>query len=192
MLTVVCCHPHHTEAGVFQQAQLFSSNPFGVLTAIVAPAILTNACSVLALGTSNRIARVVDRTRVVYGELARTEPGTAEHGEWMEQLTALRTRGKTLLRALRLVYAALGLFAASALVSVGGSVATYYGVKILFEIAAGLAVMTGASAVIGLVTGCTLMVHETRLAVQSLTKEGQFWTHVQPSGQTPGTGSKVF
>jgi len=177
---------------VFQQTQLFSTNPFGVLTAIVAPAILTNACSVLALGTSNRIARVVDRTRVVYGELARTEPGTAEHGEWMEQLTALRMRGKTLLRALRLVYAALGLFAASALVSVGGSVATYYGVKILFEIAAGLAVMTGASAVIGLVTGCTLMVHETRLAVQSLTKEGQFWTHVQPSGQTSGTGSKVF
>ena len=40
-------------------------NPFAVLTAVVAPAILTNACSVLALGTSNRLARVVDRTRVV-------------------------------------------------------------------------------------------------------------------------------
>ena len=44
----------------------FADNPFAVLTAIVAPAILTNACSVLSLGTSNRIARVVDRTRVVY------------------------------------------------------------------------------------------------------------------------------
>jgi hypothetical protein len=84
------------------------------------------------------------------------------------------------------------LFAASALVSVGGSIATYYGVKLLFEIAAGLAVVTGASAVIGLVTGCPLMVHETRLAVQSLTKEGQFWTHVQPSGPSSETGSKVF
>jgi Protein of unknown function (DUF2721) len=174
---------------VFQQTQLFSSNPFGVLTAIVAPAILTNACSVLALGTSNRIARVVDRTRVVYGELARTELGVAEHGEWLEQLAALRTRGKMLLRAgLRGPW----LFAASALVSVGGSIATYYGVKLLFEIAAGLAVVTGASAVIGLVTGCPLMVHETRLAVQSLTKEGQFWTHVQPSGPSSETGSKVF
>ena len=177
---------------MFQQTQLFSSNPFGVLTAIVAPAILTNACSVLALGTSNRIARVVDRTRVVYGELSRSEQGTAVHGEWLEQLGALRTRGKMLLRALRLVYAALGLFAASALVSVGGSVATYYGMKLLFEIAAGLAVMTGASAVIGLVTGCTLMVQETRLAVQSLTKEGQFWAHVQPSTPGSATGSKVF
>jgi len=46
------------------------NNPFGVLTSVVAPAILTNACSVLALGTSNRLARVVDRTRVVAAVLA--------------------------------------------------------------------------------------------------------------------------
>ena len=50
-------------------------NPFAVLTAVVAPAILTNACSVLALGTSNRLGRVVDRTRVVARELAGLEPG---------------------------------------------------------------------------------------------------------------------
>jgi hypothetical protein len=31
-------------------------NPFAVLTAVVAPAILANACLVLALGTSNRVA----------------------------------------------------------------------------------------------------------------------------------------
>jgi hypothetical protein len=71
-----------------------------------------------------------------------------------------------LLRALRLFYAALGLFAASALVSVGGSIATYFGLKVMFEVAAGLAVMAGASAVLGLVAGCTLMVHDTRLPVQ--------------------------
>ena len=45
-------------------------NPFAVLTAIVAPAILTNASSVLALGTSNRLGRVVDRTRVVASAMA--------------------------------------------------------------------------------------------------------------------------
>jgi branched-subunit amino acid transport protein len=47
------------------QAYSLANSPFAVLTAIVAPAILTNASSVLALGTSNRFARVVDRTRVV-------------------------------------------------------------------------------------------------------------------------------
>lgn len=151
-----------------------------MLTAVVAPAILTNASSVLALGTSNRLARVVDRTRVVYTDLARSVTDSTEYSEWMEQLEALRLRGRMLLRALRLFYAALGLFAASALVSVGGSIATYYGLKGLFEVAAGLAVMAGASAVIALVTGCTLMVHETRLAVQSLTKEGDIWKRQQP------------
>jgi hypothetical protein len=162
---------------MLQQAGLIGNNPFAVLTAIVAPAILTNASSVLALGTSNRLGRVVDRTRVVYSDMARSASGSLAYGEWMEQLTALRTRGQMLLRALRLFYAALGLFAASALVSVGGSVAAYYGQKGLFQVAAGLAVMTGASAVIGLAGGCTLMVGETRLAVQSLAKEAEIWKH---------------
>lgn len=168
------CHwPWQTEKRVFQQTALLGNNPFAVLTAIVAPAILTNASSVLALGTSNRLGRVVDRTRVVYSDLAKAAPGSMEYQDWMAQLAALRVRAQTLLQALRLFYAALGLFAASALVSVGGSIATYYGNKSMFVIAAGLAVMTGASAVVGLTIGCTLMVQETRLAVQSLAKEAE-------------------
>jgi len=34
-----------------------SDSPFAVLTAVVAPAVLTNASSVLCLGTGNRLAR---------------------------------------------------------------------------------------------------------------------------------------
>lgn len=56
-----------------------------------------------------------------------------------------------------------------------GGIATYFRLKVMFEVAVGLAVMTGASAVLGLVAGCTLMVHETRLAVQSLAKEAEIW-----------------
>lgn len=158
---------------MFLQSALVGNNPFGVLTAIVAPAILTNASSVLALGTSNRLGRVVDRTRVVYADLAATAPDSAEHKDWLEQLAALQARSHMLLRAMQLFYAALGLFASAALVSVAGSVATYYGHKYLFEAAAGLAVLTGASAVVGLALGCSLMVHETRQAVQSLAQEAK-------------------
>ncbi len=165
---------------LFQYPPL-SSNPFAVLTAIVAPAILTNASSVLSLGTSNRLGRVVDRTRVVAEEVGDHEPGSPLHAAWSEQLAALRTRSEMLLKALRLFYAALGLFAASALVSVGGSMTAYYGQKVLFEAAAGLAILTGASAVVGLSIGCSLMVHETRLAVQSLAKEADIRSkHVPP------------
>lgn len=155
------------------QYQIVANNPFAVQTAIVAPAILTNASSVLALGTSNRLGRVVDRTRVVAGDVANSAPGSATYQAWMSQLKALELRAQLLLKALRLFYAALGLFAASALVSVAGSTAAYYGQKILFEAGAGLAILTGASAVVGLSMGCTLMVHETRLAVQSLEEESR-------------------
>lgn len=153
-----------------------ANNPFAVLTAVVAPAILTNASSVLALGTSNRLARVVDRTRIVAGEMARFEPGSAERQDWAAQLERLRVRSQLLLKALRMFYAGLGLFAASALVSVGGSAAAYYGERLLFEAAVALAVITGASAVIGLAAGCVLMVRETQIAVTNLTEEARLLT----------------
>ena len=50
-----------------------AANPFASLTVVVGPAVLTNACSVLALGTGNRLARVVDRTRVVTREVVEAE-----------------------------------------------------------------------------------------------------------------------
>jgi hypothetical protein len=164
------------EAYMAVEYPLLAGNPFAVLTAIVAPAILTNASSVLALGTSNRLGRVVDRTRIVAQDLAAYAPGSAEHQAWSAQLDALQIRAQMLLKALRLFYAALGLFAASALVSVGGSITAYYGQKLLFDAGAALAMLTGASAVAGLAIGCTLTVQETRLAVQSLTEEARIRT----------------
>jgi len=155
------------------QYTTLADNPFAVLTAIVAPAILTNASSLLTLGTSNRLARVVDRTRVVAAELAAFESGSPDYQAWAAQLDPLQVRAQLLLRALRLFYAALGLFAASAFVSVAGSIASYYGQRFLFEAAAALAVLTGASAVLGLAFGCVLMVHETQLAVQNMAEEAE-------------------
>jgi Protein of unknown function (DUF2721) len=164
------------------QYNVVAGNPFAVLTAVVAPAILTNASSVLALGTSNRLARVVDRTRIVAAQLASFEPGSADHQVWSAQLTPLHVRTQLLVKALRFFYAGLGLFAASALVSVGGSIGAYYGQVVLFHAAAALAVLTGASAVFGLCAGCGLMVRETQLAVKSLEEEAktQARLHHQP------------
>jgi hypothetical protein len=161
------------QEGSTLQYNTLAGNPFAVLTAIVAPAILTNASSVLALGTSNRLARVVDRTRIVAAQLASFEPGTADHQVWAAQLAPLHVRGQLLVKALRFFYAGLGLFAASALVSVGGSIVAYYGQPVLFYTAAALAVVTGASAVLGLCAGCVLMVRETQLAVKYLEEEAK-------------------
>jgi hypothetical protein len=156
-----------------QYTTTIAGNPFAVLTAIVAPAILTNASSVLALGTSNRLARVVDRTRVVWAELATLDRESPDYQLWATQLAPLHQRAQLLVRALRLFYAGLGLFAASALVSVGGAIGAYYGRTLLFQIGAALGILTGASAVLGLCSGCVLMVRETQLAVRYLAEEAK-------------------
>jgi hypothetical protein len=92
---------------------------------------------------------------------------------WATQLAPLHVRTQLLVKALRFFYAGLGLFAASALVSVGGSIVAYYGQPVLFYTAAALAVVTGASAVLGLCAGCVLMVRETQLAVKYLEEEAK-------------------
>jgi hypothetical protein len=145
-----------------------SDNPFAVLTAVVAPAILTNACSVLALGTGNRVARVVDRSRVLASELAALEVGTDKYRNRLAQLERLRARSKLLLTALRFVYASLGGFAACALISVVGAIVIFYGYDVMFQVAAFAALLTGLAAVLGLVSGCGVMVAETRLALKGV------------------------
>ncbi len=159
------CYPLKTLVGSL------SENPFAILTAIVAPAVLTNACSVLALGTSNRIARVVDRTRVVNLDLVQLPAGSPFLEDLNRQFERLRVRAQLLLRALRIIYAALGGFAASALISVVGAVVTYSPSQLAFWIAGGIALAVGIFAVTALVAGCTLMVRESRLALISLGEE---------------------
>jgi uncharacterized protein DUF2721 len=150
-----------------------TDNPFAVLTAVVAPAILTNACSVLCLGTSNRIARVVDRTRVVTAELASCESGSPEYLARVNQLERLQTRAQLLFRALRIIYGSLGAFAAAALISVLGSALAFYDQKLMFHAAAVVGLAIGVFGVTGLVYGCVLMVQETRLALRNIAEEAE-------------------
>ena len=63
-----------------------AESPFAALTIVVAPAILTNASSVLCLGTGNRIARVVDRTRALRAELASLPVESERRPSYMLQL----------------------------------------------------------------------------------------------------------
>ena len=150
-----------------------AADPFSILTVVVAPAVLTNASSVLALGTNNRLARVADRTHAVTAQLAKLEPGDKGYEVWGAQLPALQTRAQLLLRALRCFYLGLGLFASSALISIAGSIAVSFGGRTAFQAAAAIGVVCGASAVIALVCGSVLMIRETQLAVKGLAYEAK-------------------
>jgi hypothetical protein len=125
----------------------------------------------LSLGTGNRIARVVDRTRVIVHELS-SLPKESHDYQWrLRQLDRLRVRGELLLKSLRLFYAALGCFAASALLSVVGASFVYYNRHVEFQLCAVIALAVGTLAVVGLVTGCVFMVRETTIAVTSVKEE---------------------
>jgi hypothetical protein len=152
---------------------MIEADPFSILTIVVAPAVLTNASSVLALGTNNRLARVADRTHAVIAQLAKLEPGARDREIWAAQLPDLQTRAQLLLRALRFFYLGLGLFASSALISIAGSIVVFYGQRSVFQVAAGIGVVCGTSAIISLVSGCVLMIRETQLAVKGLASEAK-------------------
>jgi hypothetical protein len=160
-------------------------NPFTILTAIVAPAVLTNACSVLCLATGNRIARVVDRTRAVTAELSALEPDSPEYSVRARQIDRLRIRNNLLYKALRLQYTALGSFAASAIISVIGAALVYFGNALAFHAIAAVALAIGMFSIAALIAGCAYMVGETRLAVRNLAEDAELALARHERGEQP-------
>lgn len=147
------------------------SNPFAVLSLIVAPAILTNASSVLIMSTSNRLARGADRARELSKQLEETvDFATVEAQRRMRELAAAESRTLLLLRSLRSFYVALGAFAFAAFVSLLGAVTApiqLTAVVLPLELAG---VASGLVAVAALVYGSILLFRETRIAVQVISE----------------------
>jgi hypothetical protein len=165
---------------------IITDNPYAVLTLIAAPAILTNASSVLALGTSNRFARAVDRQRQLSQML---DSGAAQMDTEIldvrrRQLFLTERRAQLLIAALTRFYTSLGAFAASALVSLIGAVLVPIGYRTIEIVVTGLALLAGIVGVGGIVFGCILLVRETRLTVQALREESSL--SMRRSGRTTG------
>ena len=153
-------------------------NPFAAFSLIVAPAILTNAASVLAMSTSNRLARAVDRARDLARQLEahdvplalERDSDRAEYERRLEELSATETRTTMLLHVLQSFYFALGGFASSTLAALLGAVLAPWGLAgavTLFEV---LAVGAGTVGVASLVRGSVLLVRETGIAVRVISE----------------------
>lgn len=145
------------------------ANPFSALSFIVAPAVLTNASSILTLSTSNRLARAVDRAREITAAMEdATAISAAECQFRLRELAAAQQRMLMLIRALRAFYLALGCFATAALVSLIGAVLTAGLPSFLTLGLEMIAAGVGIVAVGALVRGALLLVRETRIAVTIL------------------------
>lgn len=98
-----------------------SQNPFALLSLIAAPAVLTNAASVLALSTSNRFLRASERMRALS---VRTEDRKLSHevrALLLRQSDRTERQALHLLKGLRAAYIALGAFATASLISILGA-----------------------------------------------------------------------
>lgn len=142
-------------------------NPFAILTLVAAPAVLTNACSLLALNTANRFGRAIDRSRWLTAEMDRLDPATEEYAVRRRQLDRVGQRAVWLLHAQTSLYVSLGLLAGSAILSVLGAAFSTWWPSILRPVG-GLSLLVGVIAVGSLVQGCVILVRETRLAVLNI------------------------
>lgn len=151
-------------------------NPFAVLSLIVAPAILTNASSVLIMSTSNRLARGVDRARELSKQLEETADLSCPDAQRrLRELRAAEDRTLLLLRSLRSFYVALGAFASAAFVSLLGAVTAPIQLRAIqlrvivlpLEL---VGVASGLVAVAALVYGSMLLFRETRIAVRIISE----------------------
>lgn len=147
------------------------SNPFAVLSLIVAPAILTNASSVLIMSTSNRLARGVDRARELSKQLeGTTDLSCPDAQRRLRELRAAEDRTLLLLRSLRSFYVALGAFAFAAFVSLLGAVTASIQLPAIVLPLELVGVAAGLVAVAALVYGSILLFRETRIAVQVISE----------------------
>jgi hypothetical protein len=148
------------------------SNPLSILTFIVAPAMLTNASSIMTLGTSNRFARAIDRARVLSAEFKASggadNPGNAFR---RRQLFFAERRALILVRALTAFYVSVGAFGAASLVSLLAAGFFVVQHELGSRVSLGVAVVTGVCGVAGLMIGSLLLVYETRMALRILTEE---------------------
>ena len=151
---------------VLSAAGSIQSNPFIILTFIVAPAILTNASALMVTSTGNRFARAIDRARSLSRQVEEAAKEKAPSLERLSQeLLMTEERAVLLLKATRTFYFSLGAFAFGALVALAGAGLVNLEVNLVSQILALSAIIAVFLAVGGLLVGSALLFRESRITV---------------------------
>jgi hypothetical protein len=137
-------------------------SPLQILTAMITPAVLISASGTLALSTSNRLGRVVDRVRVISDllegdALALAKDSDAKRSLFLAQLEQLSRRVLLLQAALTTLYTSISLF-------VGTSIAVAV-FPLASELFGWIGVGTGLLGALALFYGSIRLIKEARLAV---------------------------
>jgi hypothetical protein len=152
-------------------------NPFASLSFIADPALLTNASTLMLMGTINRYGRALDRVR----ELARDmEMMPLEKGLLDEVLRVLKSRQLDvalrrvllILRGLTAFYTAVGAFGLGTLWSLLG--ATFFQGGLPTRLATLAMFVSALTGVLCLVTGAGTLAWESRLTYRILRDEALY------------------
>ena len=97
---------------------------YAILTAMLAPAFFLTATSSLLMSANTRLARIIDRTRVLLKELA--ENDDPEESDLLDQWIALqRRRTLIVMRGSQFLYLAISFFVATSLTVAADSLVGY-------------------------------------------------------------------
>jgi len=148
-----------------------TQSPFAVLTFIVAPALLTNASTVLALSTTNRMLRTRERMQELFAKSETGKQSEPESARLIEQVNRVERQAVLLLRALRSIYVALGAFAGATLVTLLGAALASFGGALWLRLLAGLGLALGFVGVGSLVFGSANLFQATQLSLINIRAE---------------------
>lgn len=147
------------------------TNPFAALSFIAAPAVLTNAASVLAMSTSNRFLRASDRMRQLADRLDRGVDTEATLTMFRVQVGRVEKQAVLLLHGLVGAYIALGSFAGASLVSIFGAILGTASMVFGAHVAVILALVFGFAGVCGLGYSSVNLFRATRLSMMNIVEE---------------------
>lgn len=135
-------------------------NHYSILTAMLAPALLMAATGTLLTSANNRLARVVDRLRVLIFQWQNSE---ARHESLKLQIRRHRTRCSYILRACLFLYFSLGAFIGTSLALAIDAFSDY---RLPF-----LPTIMGIIGVLNMLMACVFMGLEVWLSVRSFDAE---------------------
>jgi len=146
-------------------------NPFAALSLIAAPAVLTNAASVLSLSTSNRFLRASERMRALSVRTEERKHSPELHALFVKQANRTERQAVMLLEGLRAAYVGIGSFASASLISILGAGLAATAFESAFHVFATVALVIGFIGAGGLVWACVRLLGATRLSMQNMTEE---------------------
>ncbi|HEY1172587.1 MAG TPA: DUF2721 domain-containing protein [Verrucomicrobiae bacterium] len=150
-----------------------TDSPFAVVTFIAAPALLTNATSLLVMSTINRMLRTRDRMQELFAESEKGGLSKEESARLLEQVDRVERQAVLLLQSLHAIYLALGAFAAATLVTLLGASLAHFLAKFWFSFLAGIGLVLGFVGLGGLVVGSFKLFQATQLSLQNIRMEAE-------------------